>query len=207
MRWYYRGRPSARVTIVWIIGAILPSIAFAIFFASVMPWSAAISAACRGWVNAFSSSLTSDIQVDFLGFDKPLHHLVEHIVATLVACIVIAALAVAAKLGDRIVRRPTLLLAGGLVAAVFASVAWFVHWIEIGRCLIGSNLIYVVVCIWGFRGENGATRSSISVINFTPPGGSRTEPSCIEMSIFFTVLSPNISMRRSFASLVRASWY
>lgn len=145
----------SRVAILWMLGAIVPIASFAIYFARWMPWSAAISAAGHGWLNALSPTYTFDVlQKGFLGFDSPLQHLLEHVSATTLACLVIAALVLTGWVSDKVAPISARLLIAVIAAAVFASLSLFVPWISVGRCLLGLMSIYAVVSILPIRRSN-----------------------------------------------------
>ncbi len=146
-RWRCRSLPRSWEVVAWTFGAILPSAAFAIYFSMFMPWSAAVSAACRGWLNAGDASLSGDaLQIRLLGFDQPWLHLWQQGFATLFASLVIGALAAVAWLAEKSARLWSVLLASMLVGA---GCAWLslskIHWIEVGRCLFGLMSIYLMI--------------------------------------------------------------
>ena len=147
-RWFHRPwRPAAIGA--WAAGAVLPTVLFAFYFSTQVPWAMAGQFAGRAWLNATSTRFTGDpVQMRFLGFDQPGPHALQHLGATLFALGVIAVIAGGVWLVDRpraAGRRWLLLVA---MAVGLGLLSWFkLPWVDAGRCLLGLALIYGAVCV------------------------------------------------------------
>lgn len=146
-RWFRR--PLGRAAIgAWLVGAVLPTAGFAVYFSTQVPWGQAGQFACRAWLNAASSTrfIGDPVQTGFLGFDQPGPHALEHAGATLLALLLLAVIGAGAWRVDRAtgtVRR--WLLLGGLAVGLGVVAVKVLPWISAGRCLLGLALIYAVV--------------------------------------------------------------
>jgi hypothetical protein len=146
MQWRNRKPISLRQIGAWAAGAILPTLAFAVYFAMWMPWDQAIGASCAAWLNVTTSTrlATEPQEAAFLGFDEPWSNLWGHLAATVIACGVITMIAGAAWLAERTKDRETQFVIGVLSAASISCLSnWGIHWIECGTCLLGVMLIYL----------------------------------------------------------------
>ena len=146
-RWSRRplGRPAIGA---WLVGAVLPTAGFAVYFSTQVRWAQAGPFACRAWLNAATSTrfIGDPVQTGFLGFDQPGPHALQHAAATLLALLLIAVIGAGAWRVDRAtgtVRR--WLLLGGLTAGLGVVAVKVLPWISAGRCLLGLALIYAVV--------------------------------------------------------------
>lgn len=150
--------PGWDAIIAWAAGVVLPTLGFVIYFAVFFPWTEAVTAACRGWLNVIATTrFTSEIsQRGFIGFDKPWENFVQHVCATLLACFVIALVGGVAWLVERHLRKELRGFAIGLLISGLIWLACFeISWILIGRCLLGLVLIYTCVCGAGFIRTTG----------------------------------------------------
>jgi hypothetical protein len=140
-----------RPVIAWMIAALLPTIAFAIFFAISLPWKVALSDACHAWLNWITSGPISSlshniVQMEFTGFNQPQSHVIQHAWATLLALVVVAAIAAATRFINWSNRfwLPVILLAlawgGTLAVSIFA-----IEWREVGRCVLGLIGLYTLM--------------------------------------------------------------
>jgi hypothetical protein len=144
-----RGREvSLRAASAWAAGAVLPTGLFAAYFATVVPWGRATAMACSAWLSVARGAgpVRELVQVRFLGLDQPWPHLTQHAAATLEALAALAGLAGLAWIADRtpgrLLRLPLgAAMAGGALLLGSRVVAW----IEIGHCLLGLTLAYVVL--------------------------------------------------------------
>jgi hypothetical protein len=139
-------RPSATAIGAWLIGALLPTIAFTIYFAQCFPWLQSLSLSCRGWLNAIGGSrfTADDVQIGFLGLDQPMKHLGQHLFATFVACVFVGVIAAAGWASDRVRKRWLSILSGAALAiAMFCAAKFVVNWDEVGRCLLGLVSLYL----------------------------------------------------------------
>jgi len=136
----------------WALGALLPTASFTFYFARFMPWSRAAAAASRAWLNALDTSLTADpLQMRLMGLEQPWSGFVNQALATAIALALIIALGIAAMLAERKMPRWLLLFGGTALAAVLGWLSWSViQWIEIGSCLFGLTLIYLILSLGGF---------------------------------------------------------
>jgi hypothetical protein len=136
----------------WALGALLPTVSFTFYFAWFMPWSRAAAAASRAWINTLDTSLTADpLQMRLLGLGRPWSGLVNQALATAISLGLILALGIAVMLAERKMPRWLLLFSGTALAAVLGWLAWSViSWIEIGSCLFGLTLIYLLASLGSF---------------------------------------------------------
>ncbi|MEO8866089.1 MAG: hypothetical protein ABI420_13770 [Opitutaceae bacterium] len=146
-RWWRRTLTPAAMA-AWLLGAILPTAAFASYFSVYVPTGTAWRWACRAWLNAVTSTrFTGDpVQRGFLGFDQPGLHLLQHVGATLIAIALIAAIALAIWLVNWTkTDGPRYTLAGIVAVGMGALACWGINWNAAGRCLLGMALIYGVI--------------------------------------------------------------
>jgi hypothetical protein len=139
----------------------LPTLAFAAYFATHVPWPEAFSMACQAWLNVTTTTGYTDtpIQRTFLGTDHLWPNVMGHVAATVVAILLIAGIGGIAWLADRnpnFWRR--VLLAGLLVGGVTWLSCFEIEWPNVGRCFLGLAAIYVLVC-------------SASILRNPKPGG------------------------------------
>jgi hypothetical protein len=142
-------RMSLRELGLMACGAALPTVTFALFFATTMPLGDAIIAACRGWLNAVTTTRYSayPMQLNFLGLDQPAHNFRLSVETTSFACLLITMIAAMAWMAGRISRRWLFLLGVGIGAVALEWIGTHdVEWIESGRCLPGLMLIYAGLC-------------------------------------------------------------
>src|SRR5262249_43030132 len=79
--WSYRGAPNAKVVYCGIVGAALPTVVFALYFAGSMPVSAALAATARAWLNVFNRSFNSSpLAVRLIGLDHPWSNFVTELI-------------------------------------------------------------------------------------------------------------------------------
>lgn len=147
--WRRHGRPRGAVWLALAGGALLPSMGFLIYFSLHMSVGQAFAATGNAWLSLFGGTHTHiPIQAGFLGFDRPWPNFLEHLRATLVALAVLAGVAGAAWLGDRVGAVRWRRIAAGVV---IAGAAWWVSprlsWPDLGRCLMGLVLLYAGVKI------------------------------------------------------------
>jgi hypothetical protein len=134
----------------WVLGAVLPTAGFTVYFSTQVPWRAALGFACRAWLSVAASSrfVGDPVQTGFLGFDQPGPHFWAHAGATLVALLVIGAIGGCAWWANR---TPQLggrsLILAVLAAGMVALACWGISWAEVGRCLLGLAVIYGLVCL------------------------------------------------------------
>lgn len=145
-RWRLWRWPNSLVTMIWIVGALLPTAAFTLYFLRFVPLQEAVLYACKGWVNILSPRFTNNkVELGFLGFDQPWLHLGQHALATLAACTLIGAITMIGRLSERIQRRWMLISIG---ACLPIGLAWFassnITWGEVGRCLFGLIFLYLI---------------------------------------------------------------
>ena len=142
----HSGPPGAGDVLAWAGGAILPTAGFALFFATHVSWAEALVFSSRAWLSVASTTrFTGDfIQMQFLGFDRPWPHLLGHVVATLLAVLLVGGLCGLARLADRPAFRAgsALLLGCSVVGVAWLALAW-IDWAYVGPCLLGLTLIYL----------------------------------------------------------------
>ncbi len=156
-RW--RRRPLRLVALAaWLVGAVLPTAAFAIYFSTKATGVSSLALACRAWLNVATSTRFSGdpVQTGFLGFDHPWLHLLTHAGATLLVLGLVAVIAVGARLVDGAKTSGTRwLVLGGWMAGLTALAWWVVPWNSAGRCLLGFALVYAGACIFALRRSAG----------------------------------------------------
>jgi hypothetical protein len=164
--------PIARgALIAWGVGALLPTAGFTLFFSAHFPWRESVALSSRGWLNVASTTrFTSDpFQTQLLGLDRPLPNLLGHVVATLLAVLLIGGLCVLARMADKLGSRGWRVLLGGFVVG---GAAWLaltkIEWLYAGSCLLGLTLIYllagIITLIRTPAGEAGATRENLRLL-------------------------------------------
>ena len=164
-RWWRRPLRPAAIG-MWLAGAVLPTVAFAVYFSTEVPWTLAWQFACRAWLNAATSTrFTGDpVQRGFLGFDQPGPHAMEHLGATLLALGLIAVIGAAVWFADRSKQTGRRWLVLGLVTVGLGLLAWFkLPWADAGRCLLGLTLAYGLAWIVALL------RARRTQANFTAP--------------------------------------
>ncbi len=143
-----RRPPGAAAWGAWACGAVLPTLCFTVWFAIDMPWSAALCAASRAWINVLSQRTTYKTQIAFLGLDRPLQNLLHEASAALYALALIAVIGGAAWFCDRSAVRAWLraIIGVALATALAAAAARLVAWQQTGQCLPGVALVYLAIC-------------------------------------------------------------
>jgi hypothetical protein len=159
LRWWRRQKPTLTELACLAVGAALPTLAFTVYFSARLPWTEALSSACRGWLNLATASLTHEhTQTQFLGFDEPGKHLLEHFQATVMAVALIVLMAWIARRVERSDRAATRWALGGMLVFGLAGLAAYgIHWIAVGRCLlglIGSYIVITAASLFRSRREN-----------------------------------------------------
>ena len=158
IRWRYLGLPAARVAVAWAIASAIPTAAFTLYFSIFFDWGAALAVAGHGWLSVIGSGDMA--QRSFLGLDRPSEHLRQHVVATLIASLLIGVIAGTAWLVDRASRRwqPPVAVGLLLIAVATASVV-LIPWVQVGRCLLGLMLLNLSIrAAVIFRRETDDTR-------------------------------------------------
>ena len=147
LRWRQRGRIAPGALIAWGVGALLPTAGFTLLFSAYFPWREAITLSSKAWLNVASTTrFTSEFfQLQLLGLDRPWPNLLEHVVATLLAILLIAGLCGLARLVDRIGSLGWRVFLCGFVVL---GAAWLaltkIEWLYAGSCLLGLVLIYLL---------------------------------------------------------------
>ena len=146
-RWRLWRWAGARGNMIWIVGALLPTAAFTLYFLRFVAFQEALVDAAKGWLNILSARFTNNaVERGFLGFDQPWLHLGQHALATLAACALIGAIALIARVSEKIQRSWILISIGACLAAGTCFASAFITWGEVGRCLFGLIFLYLV---WG----------------------------------------------------------
>jgi hypothetical protein len=146
-RWRWRGLPEIGVFAGWMIGVLLPSAVFAIYFAQFLPWHRAFLVTSQAWLSAFNPSFNSSpLATRLLGFDEPWSRLAAGLTATGLACAVIFFLVGTLFLFERNRQKWIRLTIASALVLIFA---WLgvreIMWEEIGKCLSGLTLIYCLI--------------------------------------------------------------
>ena len=134
---------------VWLASAAWPTFTFAGYFSRYEPWPAAWSSACRAWINVVGTTrfVSEPAQIYYLGLDAIWTHLAEHGAATLAGIFIVATFVWGGKAADRLQRNRL----GWLVAAALAiavgvlSVVFKLHWLNVGKCLLGLTAIWLAI--------------------------------------------------------------
>jgi hypothetical protein len=166
-----------------VLGFILPTLFFVLWFALQLPFPEALRAATGAWSILLSSPglAYNPLQAHFLGFDQPGPNFSVHLVWTAGALLLLTALAGAAWLSRRVTRA---WVEYALAALVMALLAWLaltrIDWLESGRCLFGVVAVYV-----GLK---------VGAVLRTDPGADRISPAdCAR--ILFAVLALSLLAR------------
>jgi hypothetical protein len=149
--WRTIKRSLPRAIIAWMVAALLPTFAFAIFFATSLPWNAALADACHAWLSWVTRSPIASlshnlVQMRFTGFDQPHSQFIQHAGATLLALSMVTAIAVSTRFINWSNRfwLPVILLAvvwgGTLAVSIFA-----IEWRGVGRCVLGLIGLYTLL--------------------------------------------------------------
>src|SRR6266404_4021904 len=151
-RWCWQGLLGIKTVGAWMIGLLLPSALFAIYFVQFLPWTRALRVTSQAWLSVFNRSLNSSpLAIRLVGFDQPWPRLADSLMAVALACAVIFALIGTMFLIERKLRSwLRLSVAGGLVL-IFAWLGFReINWEEIGKCLFGLTLIYFLIAVLSF---------------------------------------------------------
>ena len=171
--WSHRSAPNANLIYWGLVGAALPSFLFAIYFAYYMPVTAALSATSRAWLNVFNRSFNSSpLTIRLMGLDHPWSNFVSELIPTALASIIILALASAMLLIEREIGWwLRLSIAFGLVIGLALLGCFAITWIEIGRCLFGLTLIYLLISIWScLRSANPDSEFEVRILRLLITG-------------------------------------
>jgi hypothetical protein len=165
-RWKAHRLPGVVGFFCWVIGVILPTLVFTIYFARFFPLGRAVLVSSQAWLSVFNSSYNrSYLAISLIGLDHPWPRLVEGLTATALACSVIFALWGATFLANG--KAPKWFRLGwtSLILVIFGWLACYViKWIEIGQCLFGLALIYFFFSIGSFlRGGKANTEFAVRV--------------------------------------------
>jgi hypothetical protein len=145
-----RGPLSFRVWIAWIAGVFLPSAGFAAYFSRTSSWWEALAYSSRAWLSvATTTRFTGEaIQAEFLGFDRPWAHLIQHVVAALLAVLLIGGLCGFSRLADRVGSPVWRTGCCGLVVLGTAVLGLTgIDWAYTGSCLLGLVLVYLLTSL------------------------------------------------------------
>jgi hypothetical protein len=161
IRWKWLKTLPFAAAAAWVAGAALPTVAFAVCFSARVPWRAALPWACRAWLSVFTDDVTGNLnQKTFIGFDHWKRNLALHLLATLSAILIVAGIGAAARMAEQFTDLWRRILVGGLLLAGIAGLACLeIPWLQVGRCLLGLTMIYLLVC-------------AISLKRHSTPGGT-----------------------------------
>jgi hypothetical protein len=165
--WQRERHIGVRSVVPWIAGSILPTFLFLGWFLRNLPFRNALGAACHVWLSfSKTTAVASDrVQLEFLGFDKPWANLIQHVEATFIAGTIIAVILGIGKIADR--TKPPFLritIAGATLAGACALALWAISWINIGRCLLGLMLVYLMwYLVTTFRQRRPELNSIVSL--------------------------------------------
>ena len=162
-------------------GAVVPTLVSVGWFARQLSFADSWLAAGHVWLNVTATvALVQDpLHLEFLGFDQPWAHLIQHLQATLTAVAVIASLLALAKIADLTGNAMRSIAIGLVTMAATAGIAWWaVSWENVGRCLLGLVLLYLA----------GQVMASIR-------NSSRHSDPAVNLRILFAVLSAALMAR------------
>jgi hypothetical protein len=159
------GSPAGRAYLgSGLLGFILPTAGFVLWFTLQLPFTEALRAATGAWSILLSSPdlAYNSLQAHFLGFDQPGPNFAVHLVWSVGALALLAALAGAAWLSRRVTRT---WVEYSLAVVVMALLAWLaltrIDWLESGRCLLGVTVVYLGLKVWAvWRTDSGPDRIS-----------------------------------------------
>lgn len=164
--WFLRWRKSGNISMAgggsFVLGALLPTLAFAIYFGRYFPLAGALEAAGRAWTSLFTQpELTgNNYQQIVIGLDHPWANLLEHLQKTLLVLVTLAALG---GLIAFALRRTHVAARWGLLALT-AGLAWVAgskcDWGYVGRCLLGLNLLYLGLAVSGRLRRSNASEAA-----------------------------------------------
>lgn len=163
--WLLRRAAGGRLTgaelAAGIAGALLPTAAFAGFFARHFAPGEAVLAAGRAWANAIfhRDLVASPAQRVYAGLDAPWLHLWEHLRGAALGYALVGGLFFAGVMLGR-VRRPAARAAlAAFVVAAAAVAAWRLNWIECGRSLLG---LVAGLLVWEVRAVRAAASDPVA---------------------------------------------
>ena len=129
----------------FVLGALLPSAVFVVYFSQHFPLIEAVQTSGRAWSSLIihPDIVSKKYQLVFLGLDQPWSNLLAHVRKTLVAIVTLGALVglSAFALGRGSVKTRWSLM--GLTVAAALAVGLKAEWGDVGRCLLGLNLLYL----------------------------------------------------------------
>lgn len=152
IRWRDASFPNANLLGSALLGAVLPTFAFAACFATIASPLDAISWATHAWLRFAAPSrqaTTAGIQAGFSGTEQATRHLAEHAVAVGVALALIGSLILAGWFLRKISSTWLAILSTLFISVGLIWLSWSkLKWIEAGRCLLGLLLVYLLAQSW-----------------------------------------------------------
>jgi hypothetical protein len=151
MQWRRLGKIPATCLASFALGVVLPTAAFAAYFSQHFLLLKAVDAACRAWSSLIihPDIVSKQYQLGFLGLDQPWINLVAHGRKTMFAVVtlgVLGGMVAFALKRTNVAARWSLVL---LTAAAALAVGQKAMWGDIGRCLLGLNLLYLGLALSG----------------------------------------------------------
>ena len=148
IRWHWQRSFPFAAAPVWLAGAALPTLAFAVYFSAHVPWRAALPLACHAWLSVATDDTAGNLnQKAFMGFDHWKRNLALHLLATLSAILIVAGMGAVARVAEQFTNLWRRILLGGLLLGGIAGLGCLeIPWFRVGRCLLGLTLIYLLVC-------------------------------------------------------------
>lgn len=156
LRWRYFALPKLSGIALMLSGSFIPSAVSFLYFLRYFPARQAFAWTGHAWVPFLiippkasaapgAGPPLANIQTSFSGLNDTTSNLSQHILATLIACFLVAAI-VGIVLAARKVTRFYLRMI--IALACFAGLAAFsylvVNWMEVGKCFLGLLLLYLV---------------------------------------------------------------
>jgi hypothetical protein len=150
--WRRLGKIPGPACASFSLGALLPTALFVAYFSRHFPFAEAVQAASRAWSSLLlhPDIVSKKYQLVFLGIDQPWTNLVVHVRKTLLAIVTLGALGGIAAFA---LKRAGVFARWSLMALTVATalvIGLKAEWGDIGRCLLGLNLLYLGL-VWSGR--------------------------------------------------------
>ena len=155
LRLWHGKRVTVAEFALLLLGAILPTLAFTLWFARMEAWKTAFVDASQAWWLVLVSHIQSESaqQMNFTGFDHPVRNALIELRDTGWALLVITA----AWAAGWFMNRPWTQLMRVVMALAVGALASFVRlnegWFEVGRCLPGLVVLALGLILFRLRRE------------------------------------------------------
>ena len=165
------GIPKLLTICSGIMGCMLPTVVFYIYFITYMPLKKAVLSACYAWLNGvfiWKDELTAHLLNNFSGMDQPWAHLINHVVATGWVLLIIITIAFLAHLTGML-RILEAKIGMAIIIVLFVIVMGLkcIVWVNVGQSLLGLLLVYGIYRIYRLLVFKGGYNSYFSSIHST----------------------------------------